>query len=219
MKKQVFILIGIAVVVIGLGTVLFLKGNGAAPAEVGKPVDGSKLIRDNSQMTGKVNAKVTLVEFADFQCPACAAIHPLLKQVLEKYKDNPDFNFVFRNFPLRTIHANAGISAEAAEAAGEQGKFWEMHDAIYENQAAWSTLPDPISNFVLYATSINGLDVEKFKTSLTSHKFLSIVKADEQDGNDLGVNSTPTFYINGEKLSGFSKLEDFTSKIDEALSK
>src|SRR5438552_3274427 len=134
MKKQVLILIGLGIVIIGGGILLMLRSGSFSASPTNQPLaDPGKLVRDNSHMTSKLNAKVTVVEFGDYQCPACGYAYPILKQVLEdQYKDNPDVNFVFRNFPLPQ-HANAPAAAEAAEAAGAQGKYWFMHDLLYEH--------------------------------------------------------------------------------------
>jgi protein-disulfide isomerase len=215
MNKQVIALVVIAIVVIGGGILLFINGNGVAPAEVGKSVDNTKLIREHSRMTKKADAKVTIVEFADFQCPACAATNQTVKELIESYKDNPNVNFVFRHFPL-DIHKNAKIGAEAAEAAGQQGRFWEMSDLLYTKQAEWSNSANPIDQFATYAMTL-GLDLGKFKTSIQSNQFANIIAADVTDGNDLGVNATPTFYINGEKQATIPSLQDFRSIIEEKL--
>lgn len=199
MTKEVKIILIVSVVVVLGGVGLFL----AQPkqAEPGKPVDSKSLVRDTSHMTGNKDAKVSVVEFGDFECPACAAAEPIIEQLRTDYKDNKDVNFVFRNFPLPQ-HTKALISAEAAEAAGEQGKFWEMHDKIYANQESWVNSNSHEAMFEQYARDL-GLDVGKFKESLQSNKFNSVIAADKADGESLGVNSTPTIYINGEKAEGF----------------
>lgn len=217
MKKQILVMAGIAVVVLAGAVLLFFKANGVAPAEVGKPVDAKKLLRDSSHATGKLDAKVIVVEFGDYQCPACAAAEPAVEQLINTYKDNPDFSFVFRHFPL-PMHANAQISAEAAEAAGEQGKFWEMHNLLYSKQSEWSASLSPLDMFVGYAQSL-GLDSGKFKEAVQGNKFSSVIKADMDDGNELGVNSTPTFYVNGEKFNFSSSYEELIKKVDELLKK
>ena len=120
----------------------------------------------------------------------------------DKYASNPDFNFVFRNFPLPQ-HPNAPEAAEAAEAAGAQGKYWEMHDALYTGQNDWADVADPTSFFVQYATTI-GLDVTKFTADVASDKYAAVITADTNDGDKLGVDATPTIYINGVMQTTFS---------------
>ncbi len=221
MTKEAKILIAIAVAVVIGGVLLAIYAN-PKPAEPGAPVDQQSLIRDSSHMTKKSSAKVNIVEFGDYQCPGCGAAHPILKQVIEKYKDNENVNFVFRNFPLDSIHPNAHISAEAAEAAARQGKFWEMHDILYEKQQEWSTQADPTTMFADYA-SVLGLNVDEFKTSIGNRLFQDVIKADADDGTKLNVTGTPTFFINGQVFAPnpgkIPSLEDFTKKIDEELAK
>jgi protein-disulfide isomerase len=221
MTKEAKILIGIAVIVVGIGVLLAIFYN-PTPAEPGAPVDGQSLIRESSHMTKKTSAKVNIVEFGDYQCPGCGAAYPIMKQVLDKYKDNENVNFVFRNFPLTTIHPNAQAGAEAAEAAGKQGKFWEMHDMLYEKQNDWSTQPDPTDKFVQYAGAI-GINVDEFKTSISQMQFADVIKADVDDGNSLSVNGTPTFFINSVLFapdpSHIPSADDFKKKIDEELAK
>jgi protein-disulfide isomerase len=150
---------------------------------------------------GKVDSKVTLIEYADYQCPGCASEHPKLKAILEDYKDK--IRFVFRNFPLTTIHANAKAAAGATEAAGLQGKYWEMHNKIYENQSAWSSLSDSerTSFFANYAKDL-GLDVNKFNTDIASQAISDKINYDKSLGDKAGVKSTPSFYLNGTSLNG-----------------
>ena len=217
MSKEAKVLIGIAIVVVIGGILLAIFAN-PQPSEPGAAVDAQSLVRESSHMTGKAGAKVTIVEFGDFQCPACAAAHPIVKQALESYKDNENVNFVFRNFPLDSIHPNAQISAEAAEAAGAQGKYWEMHNLLYEKQADWSTNAAPLETFVGYAQSL-GLDVDKFRQSVSQRMATDIIKADYDDGQKIGVNSTPTFFINGVKEAKVLSLDELKAKIELELAK
>ena len=149
---------------------------------------------------GKTGSKAVFVEYGDFQCPSCGSAYPQVKTATESYKDK--VLFVFRNFPLTTIHPNARAAAAVAEAAGLQGKYWEMHNQLYESQSDWENLTgDQRTNiFVGYATSL-GLDAAKFKTDLASSAVNSKISFDQALGNKAGVNATPTFYLNGKKLS------------------
>lgn len=221
MTKEAKILIVIAILVVIGGVLLAIYAN-PKPAEPGAPVDQQSLIRETSRMTKKATAKVNIVEFGDYQCPGCAAANPIVKQVVEKYKDNENVNFVFRNFPLESIHPNARISAEAAEAAGTQGKFWEMHDILYEKQAEWGVQPDPSTMFADYASTL-GINVDQFKTSVSQRMAKEVIQADINDANKLGITGTPTFYINAvlfaPNAGRIPTFEDFTKKIDEELAK
>lgn len=200
----------IVVVVVGVvvGVSYYRKSTAPTPTEA--------LVREDSHALGTSDAAVTLVEFGDFQCPACAQAEPVIQQIRADYAQEPNFRFVFRHFPL-TIHPNAVISAEAAEAAGAQGKFWEMHDTLYQNQNAWSTLSDPVDVFVGYAGQIGVADVNRFREALENHDYQQAVRDDEKDGNALGVNVTPTFFLNGEKLEGVQAYEELRAKIDALL--
>jgi protein-disulfide isomerase len=143
--------------------------------------------RDHSQ--GPLDAPVTLVEYGDFECPHCGRAYYIIKNVQAVLGDR--LRFVFRHFPITTIHPHAQHAAEAAEAAGAQGRFWEMHDTLYENQGA---LDD--ANLIRYAETI-GLDVRLFAAEMRTHKYAQRVREDFQSGIYSGVNGTPTFFING----------------------
>ena len=216
MSKEAKILIGIAGVVVVGGVLLAIFFN-PQPKEPGSKVDSQGLVRDTSHMTGKNDAKVTIVEFGDFQCPACAAAEPNVEKLMSDYKGNDNVNFVWRNFPLDTIHPNAQIGAEAGEAAAEQGKFWEMYKALYEKQTEWSELPDPLDKLVNYAQDL-GLDANKFRDEVSTRRFSDVISADVKDGNSLGVNATPTIYINGEKMDSY-QYDPLKAKIEEQLKK
>lgn len=202
---------GIAVVIIAGAVLLFFKGN--APAHV-PLADAGLLVRDDSDMTGSKTAKVTLVEFGDYQCPFCGTLNPSIEKILADYKDNKDFNFVYRNFPL-SQHQHAKLAAEAAEAAGSQGKFWEMHNKIFDNQNAWTGNSQPLDIFAGYAQDL-GLDVNKFRDDVQNNRFQDKINADLDDGNALGVNSTPTLYLNAEQ-TGATDYDSLKKAIDEAL--
>lgn len=217
MSKEAKILTTIAIIIVAVGSLLFLKGN-PQPIEPGQAVDSQSLLRETSHMTGDSKAKVTLVEFGDFQCPACAAAHPIVKKVLADYQSNPQFNFVFRQFPLISIHPNAMPSAQASEAAGKQGKFWEMYDRLYETQNDWSTSATAKDLFTNYASSL-GLDAGAFRSDLDKQTFREVVQADIDDGTKLGVQGTPTFYLNGQKLNSIPSYEEFKQLIDAELAK
>lgn len=179
------------------------------------PTDTSALVRETSHMTGTMGAKVTIVEFGDFQCPACASYNPLVKQLIAEYGANPDFNFVFRNFPL-PMHKHALIAAEAAEAAAAQGKFWEMEDLLYSNQAEWSASTNPTEYFLQYAATLK-LDTAKFKSDLDNHTYRTAVQDDMNDGDALNVQSTPSFFVNGVLQRNIGSYEQFKQIVDAAL--
>ncbi len=174
------------------------------------------LLRTDTHLIKAKTSKVTIVEFGDFQCPACGIAHIAVKQIKNKYKNQ--VNFAFREFPLTAIHQNAYTAAMAAEAAGGQGKFWEMHDKLYENQSKWSDKKDPMEIFTVYAKEL-GLNIEKFKEEIKQKKYDENITNDQNDGAKLGINATPTFFINGKMYSGVLKFDDLTDKIEIELNK
>lgn len=211
MTQEAKILIGIGVVTLVLlfGAVFFLSKSPTPPA-AGTPVDQNLLVRENSRKIATDSAKVTIVEFGDYQCPACGAAHPVIKQVLKDFSGK--VNFVFRDFPFPQ-HLNAMEAAEAAESAGAQGKYWDMYDLLYQNQEEWSEVSNPREIFTSYAKQLN-LNIDQFSSDMDTNKFVDKINKDKQDGEALGVNSTPTFFVNGEKINNWS-YETFKQKIEE----
>jgi protein-disulfide isomerase len=165
---------------------------------------------------GQENGAVTVTEYADFQCPACAQFYPIVSQVKEDFKDQ--VRFEFKHFPLVQIHPNATTAHRAAQAAAIQGKFWEMHDLLYEQQQAWSESTSASTIFEGYAGQI-GLDVEKYKLDAASSEVLTVINADIESGKNLDVSATPTFFIDGKKIetSDISTVESFTKLIQDAI--
>lgn len=213
MKKELKKLLWVglaAVVIIGGGILAY---NAALPQNI-PAADPNLLVKKDSHSTeqGTRNYTITIVEFGDYQCPACGYVEPMIEKLLAEY---PQAKLVFRNFPLPG-HQNAMIAAEAAEAAGAQGKFWEMHNAIYLNQEIWSKMETPMDAFVEMAKKLN-LDLEKFKQDVQNHAHVERINKDRDDGVALGVNSTPTFYINGRKYLGGNSYVTLKLAIDEAL--
>ena len=170
--------------------------------------------RDISE--GDKNAKVTLVEYADFQCPACAAYHPIVTQLLESYKGK--IFYTYRMFPLTQVHPNSHISAQAAYAAFKQGAFFTYDDQLYNNQKDWADQQDPSNIFVDYAKALK-LDVNKFKTEMNSDEAKKYVNDSEQEALSEGMNATPTFIVNGNKITNPAGLEEFKKIIDNELNK
>jgi len=156
-----------------------------------------RLTRDvgsDDHSTGPEDAPITLVEYGDYECPHCGRAHPIVKAVQRSLGDK--LRFVFRNFPLSQSHPHAENAAESAEAAGAQGRFWQMHDTLFENQDA---LKD--EDLVRYASEL-GLDVDRFAAELDSGMYTDAVAEDFSSGVRSGVNGTPTFFVNGERFDG-----------------
>jgi protein-disulfide isomerase len=157
---------------------------------------------------GPADAPVTLLEYGDYECPYCGAAYPIIKEVQARIGEN--LRFVFRNFPITTSHPHAEQAAEAAEAAAAQGKFWEMHDRLYENQ---SRLGD--GDLLRYAEEL-GLDVARFDRELAEHVHAARVREDFMSGVRSGVNGTPSFYINDLRYDDSYDLETLLSALARA---
>lgn len=168
---------------------------------------------------GKADSKVVLVEYGDFQCTACGAAYPNVKQVKEEYKDK--IAFVFRNNPITSAHPNAKAAAAAAEAAGLQGKWWEMHDKLFESQAVWSNQNSSqrTDTFVNYAKQAGVADIEKFKSDMSSDPVNDKIAFDLSLGQKIGVTGTPTFTLNKDTLDTDqrSSVDAFKKVIDAKL--
>lgn len=170
-------------------------------------------VSEKDHVRGAQGAKVTLVEFGDFQCPACGAYEPIVREL---QKNNPDtLQIVFRHFPLTQIHPNALLSAKASEAAGAQGKFWEMHDMLYDKQSEWSGALNARDIFMNYATTL-GLDLALFTQVLDNKEVEDKILAEYKEGIKLGVQGTPTFFVNGEKITNPQSIDAFDAVIKAA---
>ena len=164
---------------------------------------------ERARLRGRPDAPVTIVEFSDFQCPYCRRVQSTLREVLAKYEGK--VSLAFRDFPLRQIHPNAQTAAEAARCAGEQGKFWEYHDALFAD----SSKLDP-AGLSEQARSL-GLDTKQFDSCLSGGKYKSAVGKDLQEGIAAGVSGTPGFFINGIFLNGARPAPEFEKVIDSEL--
>jgi len=165
---------------------------------------------------GAANAKVTLEEYGDYQCPPCGLLFHDLKAIEKEY--GSQMRFVFRHFPL-SGHIHARTAAHAAEAAGLQGRFWEMHDMIYQNQMSWSSAVDARSFFIQYARDLR-LDVDRFTRDMNSPEVAARVTSDYDRGMSLGVTGTPTIYMNGQLVNSAAYTPDGLRKgLDYLLGK
>lgn len=159
-------------------------------------VDQAQLVNDARNATGSAQATVKVVEFSDFQCPACKAVQPLAKSVIEKFGDR--IQFVYRHYPLLNIHPNAQMAAQAAEAASVDGKFWPMHDLLFENQDEWKSLSgqELKDKFADYAYQLQ-IDKTEFLKRIESEDIKQKVTYDLSEANKLKIQGTPTFFVNG----------------------
>lgn len=208
MSKESKIILGIIslVVAVAVALVVYVDGSSDNSATINE-----RLVQDSSHRLG--DGKVEIVEFGDYQCPACAQAHPISKQIIEEFEG--DVTFIYRHFPLPQIHGNALAAAEAAEAAGAQGKFWEMHDKLFEAQDRWGFQPDPTDTFVGYATDLE-LDVDKFKQDITDRANQQVISDDQSDGYAVGVSGTPVFFVDGKRQSNFD-YETLKRAVEAAL--
>jgi protein-disulfide isomerase len=163
---------------------------------------------DRDHIEGPADAPVTLVEYGDYECPYCGAAYPIVKQVQSQMGER--LRFVFRNFPITTSHPHAEQAAEAAEAADAQGRFWEMHDHLYEHQRHLEN-----DDLVGYAGAL-GLDVERFADELARHVHAARVREDFMSGVRSGVNGTPTFYVNGLRYDDSYEFEPLSAAVERA---
>ena len=168
---------------------------------------------------GNPNAKVTIVEFSDFQCPFCKQfVDNTYPKIYDEYIKNNKIKFVFRHYPLNSIHSNAQKAAEASECANEQGKFWEYHDLLFKNQALWSPLPlaDVLNSFTNYAAEL-GLNTTTFRSCLDTDQLAQKVQEDSDDGSKAFVDGTPAFFINGKRLVGAQPFAQIQQLIEQEL--
>lgn len=196
----------IAVLILGFaGLVTYSKMTAPPPIASG----------GSNNVYGKEDSAVTLTEFADFQCEACYAYYPTVKEVKEKYKDTVKFQV--RHFPIASSHRFAEMAASYAEGAAKQNKFWEMHDKIFEGQKQWERMADPSVTFNGYAEEI-GLDMEKLETDRTSAEVKATINADFKAAQEAGGQGTPTFVLNGKKVERIeNSVEAFSKLLDDAL--
>lgn len=225
--KNFMILIG-AIIVGVIGGLLLFGGESSSsgtfigdPLEVadgGTPNENGEIQRAD-HVKGPSDAEVLIIEYADFECPACAAFTPELQQIMDTYSE--DVQVVFRHNPLTTLHPNAFAAHRAAVAASNQDAFWEMHDLLYERFISWSaqqsglTVSQAAETFEGYATEL-GLDVEQFREDVASQATFDFIDSHLDSGRQLGVTGTPTVFINGEQVEERS-FEELSAIIDQIL--
>ncbi len=224
MKKAITIAV-IILVVLGFGFYLFKisdntqQGTGADSGSIYndsintsnvQPITSLPPFNPNTDhYQGSASAKNVFIEYADYQCPACAEAAPMLKQAMAQL---PDTVFVFRYFPLVQIHPNSVEAALAAEAAGTQGKYWEMHDLLFQNQSSWEGLADPLDAFAQYAQQAGVKDISQFKSDVTGKKNLAPIQTGYDQAMGLNLEGTPTYFFNGHQLQN----SDLSGLLQEA---
>jgi protein-disulfide isomerase len=214
MSKAVkaLVIIVLAVAVAGGAAVYFSR----QPDQPTNASDSSTTLKNTGggRFRGPENAKVTLVEFGDYQCPSCKAYHPLVQEALSRYPQQ--LRLEFHHYPLVSIHANAMAASLAVEAAGEQGKYWEMHDLIFERQDEWSRSPNPEPDFLALAQRL-GLNQDAFMQAMRSPQLQDRVLQDVVRAQQANVEAVPTFFINGQKQSLPPSIQAFVDTIESHL--
>lgn len=226
MRKEIIILLAIAAIVViaaVIGTSYYRKsvgkvesGNKVTNTNTAKPpsrADANILIKPDSPTLGAPNAPVTLTEFYDPECESCRAMYPIVKQILKDYQGK--VRLVMRYMPL---HGNSMLAAQVTEAAGEQGKYWEMQELLFNKQQEWGEKREPqTALFEKYATEL-GLNLTQFRTAIADNRYTAKIERDKRDGQSVGVRSTPTFFVNGRPLARLGEPE-LKSLIEEELKK
>ncbi|MEX1052559.1 MAG: thioredoxin domain-containing protein [Patescibacteria group bacterium] len=219
-KNTIILTVASVLIIFGFLYLVFSTSNKPTSNE---PFQSAKTLSENDHIKWASESGNLLVEYSDFQCPNCKLWSDFFNQLgqtndpnFEKIKEN--VTFVYRHFPLTNIHPNALESAHAAEAAAMQDKFYEMHDLLFLNQASWSELKDPTDYFVGLAEDLE-IDIEKFKSDLTSSEVKSKVNQDLDSGRRANVNSTASFYLNGQYLSNLNSTQDLLDILLEEIEK
>lgn len=214
MKPVIVIILAVAA---AAGAAVFLSRGSDRPAETttaNAPLHAD--IKGGGHFRGPETAQVTLVEFGDYQCPSCGAYAPFVKEILNRYPQQ--VRLEFHHFPLISIHTNSMPAAKAAEAAGEQGHFWEMHDALFEYQFQWADRPDPKPIFAAMANRI-GINGNILVQTMESPQIQERILKDVERGQNAKVEAVPTFFINGEQVHIKLSMDDFVQVIEAHLHK
>lgn len=205
MQKTPLVFLALSFLLLIGGAIAYTHFNGGGETE--------EAVTLAEKVKGNPTSTVVIQEYSDFQCPACASFTPVLKEIMDTYGDK--VRFEYHHFPLISIHKNAEAAARAAEAAGVQGKFWEMHDVLFARQQEWAASLSPRNSFIAYAEEL-GLDVATFERHLNVTAIKEAVQEDMREGRTLAITGTPTFYLNGEKMQ-ISTFDDFKAQIEVAI--
>lgn len=209
-KTQRVLTWGIALAILAAAVYGVIKFSGTTSSSIdGGTLAETDQISSTDHVKGNRDSSVVIVEYSDFECPACAQYYPIVKSLNEEFGES--IAIVYRHFPLITIHRSADLAARATEAAALQGKFWEMHDMLFENQRVWTT-GQARDTIVQYAEEL-GLDLGQFETDIDSDVVKEKVRADMLSGQRAQVNSTPSFFINGEKIANPRSYNEFAELI------
>lgn len=223
MNKNTIIVTVISVVAVMVFLLLaykFTGNDGSSSTASSQDFAVAKTVAANDHIKWSPDKKIILTEYSDLQCPACKSFHDYIKAQLETDSSESanlrkSITFVYRHFPLLTIHRNALAASYAAEAAGKQEKFFEYSNILFEKQADWENLSNPQDKFTQYAKDLK-LDTDQFKKDMNSQEVKDRVQKDMTDGNALGVDSTPTFFLNGKKLENLTTFDQFKQALLDA---
>ena len=217
-KVTIWFVVGFVVLIIaGLVVAGIYSSGSSGSSSSGFVSTNAPAITAADWKEGNPNAKVTVIEYGDFECPACGSYFPIVQQVVANFSST--VLFVFRNFPLYQVHPDAGISAQAAEAAGLQGKYWQMNALLYQKQNEWSSIsPDQVVSqfFDGYAQSL-GLNVTKFNADISSSAVMNKIQTDVTGGTTAQIDHTPTFFVNAAQIQNPGSYNDFASVLNQAL--
>lgn len=200
MSKQFMAIL--AAVVVGLGVIFWVSGN---KSDTNNQSSNSSA-KPTSHIEGKGKKNITLVEYGDYQCPVCGGFYPVVKQVVAQYSE--DIRFQFRNLPLTQLHPNAFAAARAAEAAGLQNQYFQMHDLLFQNQTGWSEVSNPLATFQAYAQQLK-LDMTKFNTDYASSAVNDAIQADVAEFAKTGQSQgTPAFFLDGKYIPNTDVMDE-----------
>lgn len=203
----------IAATVLIIGGLVYIVRSGTS--QVANVIEGDEAgILTTDQVKGNPESGVVLIKYSDFECPGCQTFDGFLRDLVEKKGDS--FALVYRHFPLSQIHRYADAAARSAEAAGRQGKFWEMHNKIFDTQRVWAANPTAQTIFESYAKEL-GLDMTQYAQDFSDKELRSKINSDYQMGVRAGVAGTPTFFINGKQVVGLRNMNDLEIALDTAI--
>lgn len=211
--RNLFISLGIIVILL-LGYNAWERKQNEAPSNVEIPKSVNNQIKANDHIIGRRDAKVVVIEYADLQCPACKAFEPILNKIASEHRDD-SFAYVYRYYPLLNMHSHAMVAAQYNEAAGIQGKFWEMNHMLYDKQGEWGEALDAVEKIKSYAKSL-GLDMNRLVADANSKEVETRITDNLKEAGKLGLKSTPSIMINGVVIS-ISSEEDLRLKVQQAL--
>lgn len=208
--KRIFFWAGFIIILVLIVWGLIVAGNKEPKTKVNLKTPSS--ISDNDHVKGPEDAPVTIIEYSDFECPACQMYYFVMERLLAS--STIPIRFAYRHFPL-SYHVNAVPASLASEAGGRQGKFWEMYSLIFENYTDWTGKGDASDIFAGYARDL-GLDMEKYNSDITDPVLRKKISDNLEEGISIGVNATPTFFVNGKVITNPSSYNEFLSIIEKA---